>query len=82
MMYYLADVHRYDSQWVSARRTPPALSGWLWRLATFPGDEQSARGAMLISWLLLGAGILLGPTRPTARTPEKAAFYRESIPTA
>jgi|HubBroStandDraft_4_1064222.scaffolds.fasta_scaffold05467_2 hypothetical protein len=25
--YYLADVHRYDSEAVSARRTPPALSG-------------------------------------------------------
>jgi hypothetical protein len=43
----------------------------------FRADElQSARAAMLISWLLLGAGILLGPTRPTARMPEKTGFYR------
>jgi hypothetical protein len=31
----------------------------------FPADElQSARTAMLIGWIVLGAGILLGPTRP------------------
>ena len=69
----LADVHRYDSEGVSA-------TGFIWMALAarmFPADElQSARAAMLVSWLLLGAGILLGPTRPTARTPEKTAFYR------
>jgi hypothetical protein len=42
-----------------------------------PADElQSARAAMLSNWILLGAGILPGPTRTNARTPEKTAFYR------
>ena len=61
---------------VSARRGYRPI--WMALAARmFPADElQSARAAMLLSWLLLDAGILLGPTRPTARTLEKTAFYR------
>jgi Dolichyl-phosphate-mannose-protein mannosyltransferase len=65
--YNLADVHRYASEGVSANNlrahiNPAGPTGFIWMaVATrmFPADElQSARAAILISWLLLGAGIL------------------------
>ena len=75
--YYLADAHRYDNEWGVGPASP---TGFVWMALAacmFPADElQSGRAAMLISWLLLGVGILLGSTRQTTRTPEKTAFYR------
>jgi hypothetical protein len=82
---YRADLHRYDGEGVSANGirahiNPASPTGFIWMALAarmFPADElQSTRAAILIGWPLLGAGILLGPTRPSARTPEKTAFYR------
>jgi hypothetical protein len=84
--YHLADVHRYDGEGASANGirahiNPASPTGFIWMALAarmFPADElQSARAAIFIGWLLLGAGILLGPTRPTARTPEKTAFIAD-----
>ena len=67
--YNLADVHRYAIEGVSADTirahiNPAGPTGFIWMaVATrmFPANElRSARGAILISWLLLGAGILIG----------------------
>jgi hypothetical protein len=66
--YNLPDVHRYAHQGVSvdsirANINPAGPTGFIWMaLVThfFPGDElRSARAGILISWLLLGAGILI-----------------------
>ena len=67
--YNFADVHRYASEGVSANSirahiNPAGPTGFIWMAVAarmFPADElRSARAAILISWLLLGAGILIG----------------------
>ena len=67
--YNLADVHRYASAGVSvdsirAHINPAGPTGFAWMALAarrFPTDElRSARAAILISWLLLGAVILIG----------------------
>ena len=73
-MYYddqdnLADVHRYAREGVSAGNirahiNSPGPTAFIWMAVAaraFPSDElRSARAAVLVSWLLLGAGILIG----------------------
>jgi hypothetical protein len=65
--YHLADVHRYVREGVSANSirahiNAPGPTAYLWMalaVRMFPGNElRSARAAILVSWLLLGAGIL------------------------
>jgi hypothetical protein len=65
--YHLPDVHRYAHEGVSANSirahiNAPGPTADLWMamaVRTFPGDEiRSARVAVLLSWLLLGAGIV------------------------
>ncbi len=67
--YNLADVHRYASEGASANSirahiNPAGPTGFIWMAVAarmFPADElRSARAAILISWLLLGAVILIG----------------------
>src|ERR1700739_3306235 len=65
--YNLADVHRNaheegSANSIRAQINPPGPTGFIWMALAariFPADElRSARVAVLISWLLLGAGIL------------------------
>jgi hypothetical protein len=67
--YNIVDVHRYAGQGVSAdsiraQINPAGPTGFVWMAVAarlFPADElRSARAAILISWVLLGAGILIG----------------------
>jgi Dolichyl-phosphate-mannose-protein mannosyltransferase len=67
--YNLADVHRYASEGLSADSikahiNPAGPTGFVWMAVAvrlFPANElRSARAAILISWLLLGAAILIG----------------------
>ncbi len=64
---HLPDVHRYAREGVSANSirahiNAPGPTAYLWMAVAvrmFPGNElRSARAAILVSWLLLGAGIL------------------------
>jgi hypothetical protein len=77
--YNLADVHRYASEGFSADSikahiNPAGPTGYVWMAIAarlFPENElRSARAAALISWLLLGAGILIG-----ARYTRFASFW-------
>jgi hypothetical protein len=72
--YHLPDVHRYVREGVSANSiraqiNAPGPTAHLWMalaVRIFPGNElRSARAAILVSWLLLGAGIILAATRYT-----------------
>ena len=67
-VYHLPDVHRYAGEGVSANSirahiNAPGPTAYIWMamaVRMFPGDElRSARAAILVSWLLLGAGILI-----------------------
>jgi hypothetical protein len=67
--YNFADVHRYANDGVSAGTVrahinPAGPTGFIWMAEVarmFPADElRSARAAILISWVLLGAAILIG----------------------
>lgn len=67
--YNIADVRRYAHQGVSvdsvrANINPAGPTGFVWMALAarlFPADElRGARVGTLISWLLLGAGILIG----------------------
>jgi len=67
--YNLADVHRYAHEGVSAdsiraQINPAGPTGFVWMALvarSFPTNElRSARAAILVSWILLGAGILIG----------------------
>jgi hypothetical protein len=66
-VYHLPDVHRYAREGVSAHSirahiNAPGPTAYLWMalaVRMFPGNElRSARAAILVCWLLLGAGIL------------------------
>ena len=66
-VYHLPDVHRYAHEGVSANSirahiNAPGPTAYLWMalaVRMFPGNElRSARAAILVCWLLLGAGIL------------------------
>jgi hypothetical protein len=68
-VYNLADVHRYRTEGVTADTigrhvNPTGPTGFLWMAAAarfLDGEElRAARGAVLASWLLLGAAVLLG----------------------
>lgn len=68
-VYHLPDVHRYATEGMSAASirahiNAPGPTSYIWMamaVRMFPGDElRSARAAILISWLLLGAGVLFG----------------------
>jgi hypothetical protein len=81
--YNLADVHRYASDGLSADTirahiNPAGPTSYVWMAAAarlFPENElRSARAAVLLSWLLLGAGILLG-----ARRTRFAAFWYAAL---
>jgi hypothetical protein len=65
----MRDVRRYASEGVSAGSirahiNPAGPTGFIWMamaVRMFPANElRSARAAVLVSWLLLGAGILIG----------------------
>src|SRR3984893_15900206 len=67
--YNIFDVHNYAANGVSvstliAHRNPPGPTGFLWMAAgvrLLGGDElRDARIAVLLSWILLAAGILIG----------------------
>jgi hypothetical protein len=81
--YNLSDVHRYASEGLSADSikahiNPAGPTGFVWMAAAvrlFPENElRSARAAILISWLLLGAGILIG-----ARYTRFASFWYAAL---
>jgi hypothetical protein len=82
--YNLADVHRYAHEGVSADSiraniNPAGPTGFVWMALgarIFPADElRGARVAILISWLLLGAGILIGARYTTFPSLWYAAFF-------
>src|SRR5260370_12023566 len=67
--YNFADVHRYAHEGVSAdsiraQINPAGPTGFVWMALvarSFPTNElRSARAAIPVSWILLGAGILIG----------------------
>jgi hypothetical protein len=75
-LHHMPDVHRYASEGVSVSslRThinAPGPTAYIWMATAvriFPGNElRSARAAILVSWLLLGAGILIAA--PYTRFP-------------
>src|SRR5258708_1440360 len=77
------DVHRYASEGISADSikahiNPAGPTGFVWMAAAvrlFPKNElRSARAAKLISWLLLGAVILIG-----ARYARFASFWYAAL---
>jgi hypothetical protein len=81
--YNLSDVHRYVSEGLSADSikahiNPAGPTGFVWMAAAvrlFPKNElRSARAAILISWLLLGAGVLIG-----ARCTRFASFWYAAL---
>jgi len=83
--YNLADVHRYAHEGVSAdslraQMNPAGPTGFVWMALvarSFPTNElRSARTAILVSWILLGAVILIIGARYTRRPlPWYAAFF-------
>src|SRR5947209_6201667 len=67
--YNIFDVHNYATRGLSvdtllSQRNPPGPTSFLWMAAgvrLLGGDElRNARIANLMSWLLLGAGVLIG----------------------
>jgi hypothetical protein len=81
--YNLSDVHRYviegfSADSIKAHINPAGPTGFVWMAAVvrlFPKNElRSARAAILISWLLLGAGILIG-----ARYTRFASFWYAAL---
>jgi hypothetical protein len=82
--YNLADVHRYAHEGVSvdsirANINPAGPTGFVWMAQAarfFPADElRSARVAILVSWLFLGAGILIGARYTSFPSLWYAAFF-------
>ena len=74
--FHIPDVHRYAHEGVSvnslrAHINAPGPTAYIWMamgVRMFPGHElRSARAAILVSWLLLGAGILVAA--PYTRFP-------------
>ncbi len=82
--YNITDVHRYARDGVSAdtirahmNAAGPTSFVWMAGAARmFPANElRSARIAVLISWLLLGAGILIGARYTRFPSLWYAAFF-------
>lgn len=81
--YNLSDVHRYANEGISANSikahiNPAGPTGFVWMamaVRLFPKNElKSARVAVLISWLLLGGGILV-----SARYTRFASFWYAAL---
>ena len=82
--YNLTDVHRYAINGISvdsikAHINPAGPTSYIWMamaVRLFPENElRSARAAILLSWLLLGAMILIGAHRTRFAASWYSAFF-------